>query len=261
MKKAAFTLAVLVSLLAAVSCSEKNNSDSKPADINTITTAAEKETVTEAGKKAAGEETAAMEAENKSETDIPAKADAAAGTDLSMIMDPTEGTDFEKGTIDGTVYTSEYGGFRLALPKDYVFFSDEELINSSFERNMPVGTVCDAAANSNKASLINVYFDNINLTLPEKKNSPEKEYIQEYFDKCVEYRKMSSENAHRKDNYTANDNGTVTLGGQDFWWFDMKANGALLDNYYCRKINDDYYVFIASEHNPVGMQKYVQAIE
>ena len=237
MKKTVLALSLMIALLTAVSCSENNSSYDKAAE--TVTTAAATEAATVS---AAGEKTTAEAAEAESAL--------------------TKGTAFKRGTADGPVYTSEYGGFRLAMSDDYYFVDDEE-IEEDEGAGLPEGALCDAKAKSFKACYIPVFFYNVNYSETDLTGASDKECIEAYLKERAAILQKQAEDGSGNQNcvFEAEYNGAVTLGGQEFYSYTMTSYRGLESSYYGKRIDDDFCVIIRAEYTAKDMEKYVKALE
>ena len=139
--------------------------------------------------------------------------------------DNVETIDFEKGVVDGSVYTSEIGGIRFTAPKGYEYFSDEMIAEvfgittETLELGEVTSTVYDMYCyNEISRSSINVNFENLVMT--HGADFTEEEYIED----CMTSYKITF-NSFQDVILQSIEDSTVTIDGTEYACIDM-----VLDN-------------------------------
>lgn len=137
-----------------------------------------------------------------------------------------KGTEFQRGTVDGDVYSSEYSNFQFTLPSGWSFMSDEDVLDTMnigldiTDTNLTAEllqqtVIYDAVANNTSTGeSIMVMYENISKTVPD----PDSFTVEDYYDQAFE-------NAEKFMNGVTLSGGdkieTVNIGGTDYLKYNM----------------------------------------
>lgn len=215
MKKLALLLAVLMSVSAFVSCGDTDDDDDKKSS----SSYSDDDNSTKKDKKDSDEDEDESDNEDEEKSDNDDKKSDSSDkdqdetdddeSDNSVDSDDDEKTDynddeeektdssssansgeFQRGIVDGNVYTSEYSAFQLTIPKGWSFMSDEDLLATMnigldiTDTNLTAellqqNVIYDAAAtNVSTGESIMVMYENISKTTPD----PDSFTVEDYYD-------------------------------------------------------------------------------
>lgn len=228
MKKAALFISLLAALISAVSCSKSGNITVPDDPQETDTVIAETET-DEIG------------SEEEKETEM---------------IDPTEGTAFKKGKIEGNVYTSEFAGIKFTLPDAMSFMSEEELANmisqslkmtNGEDRKRVMSKITEAEVFDIRTStLLDISYYNLNLLNPDKIGITEEEFFKEMIIPFANSVGVSVTEPLEKE-----------LGGRKFIMIKMgdEKKTAPAEYLYVSRIDKDFIIFITACPGIIGSQE------
>ena len=241
------TLAFILSLCSLTACGNSSESDKKSDKKESVTTTAvSEETTAEADTTAAEEDTTAAEAT----TENGSASTPAAG----------EGTNFKRGTVEGNVYTSEFGGFKLTAPDDWKFATDEQILqvmnigaNAVYSDKADAAleianqaTISDAICmNSSSTENITISYENLakNVALPDDASA------EDYF--AIADRQFALIPSMKYTKVSGPEN--TTLGGNEYLRavYDVDyGNITLKQAYYVRRVEDFINVISVTSYAP-----------
>lgn len=241
------TLAFILSLCSLTACGNSSESDKKSDKKESVTTTAvSEETTAEADTTAAEEDTTAAEAT----TENGSASTPAAG----------EGTNFKRGTVEGNVYTSEFGGFKLTAPDDWKFATDEQILqvmnigaNAVYSEKADAAleianqaTISDAICmNSSSTENITISYENLakNVALPDDASA------EDYF--AIADRQFALIPSMKYTKVSGPEN--TTLGGNEYLRavYDVDyGNITLKQAYYVRRVEDFINVISVTSYAP-----------
>ena len=244
------TLAFMLSLCSLTACGNSSESDKKSDKKESVTTTAvSEETTTEADTTAAEEDTTEAETTEAS-TDKNSASTPAAG----------EGTNFKRGTVEGNVYTSEFGGFKLTAPDDWKFATDEQILqvmnigaNAVYSDKADAAleianqaTISDAICmNSSSTENITISYENLakNVALPDDASA------EDYF--AIADRQFALIPSMKYTKVSGPEN--TTLGGNEYLRavYDVDyGNITLKQAYYVTRVDDFINVISVTSYAP-----------
>jgi hypothetical protein len=276
MKKIALLLAMLMSVSAFASCGDTEDDDDKKSSSSISSDDADekkdkKDSDEDEEKSNEGDEESDKDNEDEKksdEDDESSKKDEENQDDEKQDdgdnddnkSDAANGTEFQRGTVDGDVYSSEYSNFQFTLPSEWNFMSDEEVIetmniglditDANFTAELLQQTVIyDAVANNtDTGESIMVMYENISKTVPD----PDSFTVEDYYDKAFENaeRMMSGVTLSGGDEIEA-----VDIGGTEYLKYNMHISydeyGVEVDQTYLgRKI--DNFIFVITYSSGMG---------
>ncbi|MCR5601306.1 MAG: hypothetical protein K6G33_11280 [Ruminococcus sp.] len=220
MKKAALFISLLAAILSAVSCSR-----SKSGNI----------TVPDTTKASVIEEDTADVYETES------------GEEEKELLDPTEGTAFKKGKIEGNVYTSEYAGIKFTLRDGVSFMKQEDVekmvnqavkMTSGDDRVRALSKITEAEIYDIRTStMLDVSYYNLNMLAPENMDMTEEDFFRQQIMPFAE--NMGIEVTEPEEVY---------LGGRKFVMLKMgdEKKTAPAEYLYVSRIDNDFIIFITT---------------
>ena len=241
------TLAFILSLCSLTACGNSSESDKKSDKKESVTTTAvSEETTAEADTTAAEEDTTAAEATTEN---------GSASTPAA-----SEGTNFKRGTVEGNVYTSEFGGFKLTAPDDWKFATDEQILqvmniganavyNDKADAALEIAnqaTISDAICmNSSSTENITISYENLakNVALPDDASA------EDYF--AIADRQFALIPSMKYTKVSGPEN--TTLGGNEYLRavYDVDyGNITLKQAYYVRRVEDFINVISVTSYAP-----------
>ena len=229
MKKAALFISLLLAIISAVSCSKSGNiivpDDPQDTDTAIVTDVADTE-----------------------------------GEEEIEILDPTEGTAFKKGKIEGNVYTSEFSGIKFTLPDVINFMTQEELdkmaeqslkMTNPEDRMRLMSKITEAEVFDIRTStLLDISYYNLNILGPENMGKSEEEFFREFI--------MPMAN---NMGVTVTEPVEVELGGRTFTMLKMgeEKKTAPAEYLYVSRIDNDFIIFITACPGIIGGQEEFEA--
>lgn len=229
MKKAALFISLLAAIISAVSCSKSGNITVPDDPQDTDIVIAQTETD-----------------ENGSED----------GTETET-LDPTVGTAFKKGKIEGNVYTSEFAGIKFTLPdKGVSFMSEEDLANmvkqsinmtSGEDRRRMMSKITEAEIFDIRTStLLDISYYNLNMLAPENLEMKEEEFFREMIMPFADSIGVSVTEPVEKE-----------LGSRKFIMLKMgdEKKTAPAEYLYVSRIDKDFIIFITACPGIIGSQE------
>lgn len=161
-------------------------------------------------------------------------------------------TDFERGTVDGDVYTSDYSGVKFTLPSGWSFMSEEDVLatmnigfdvtdaNITAELLEQLVIYDSVANNASTGESIMFMYENITKTVPD----PDSFTVEDYYESALK----SASNMMDGVTITGSDETeTVDIDGTDYIKYVMNTSYddygfELTQTYFGRKI--DNFIFI-----------------
>ena len=229
MKKAALFISLLLAIISAVSCSKSGNITVPDDPDDTDTAIVTDVTDTE-------------------------------GEEEIEILDPTEGTAFKKGKIEGNVYTSEFSGIKFTLPDVINFMTQEELdkmaeqslkMTNPEDRMRLMSKITEAEVFDIRTStLLDISYYNLNILGPENMGKSEEEFFREFI--------MPMAN---NMGVTVTEPVEVELGGRTFTMLKMgeEKKTAPAEYLYVSRIDNDFIIFITACPGIIGGQEEFEA--
>ena len=229
MKKAALFISLLLAIISAVSCSKSGNITVPDDPDDTDTAIVTDVTDTE-------------------------------GEEEIEILDPTEGTAFKKGKIEGNVYTSEFSGIKFTLPDVINFMTQEELdkmaeqslkMTNPEDRMRLMAKITEAEVFDIRTStLLDISYYNLNILGPENMGKSEEEFFREFI--------MPMAN---NMGVTVTEPVEVELGGRTFTMLKMgeEKKTAPAEYLYVSRIDNDFIIFITACPGIIGGQEEFEA--
>ena len=229
MKKAALFISLLLAIISAVSCSKSGNiivpDDPQDTDTAIVTDVADTE-----------------------------------GEEEIEILDPTEGTAFKKGKIEGNVYTSEFSGIKFTLP-DVINFMTQEELDKMAEQSLKMANPEDRMRLMSKiteaevfdirtSTLLDISYYNLNILGPENMGKSEEEFFREFIMPMADNMGV-----------TVTEPVEVELGGRTFTMLKMekKKKTAPAEYLYVSRIDNDFIIFITACPGIIGGQEEFEA--
>ena len=229
MKKAALFISLLLAIISAVSCSKSGNiivpDDPQDTDTAIVTDVADTE-----------------------------------GEEEIEILDPTEGTAFKKGKIEGNVYTSEFSGIKFTLPDVINFMTQEELdkmaeqslkMTNPEDRMRLMSKITEAEVFDIRTStLLDISYYNLNILGPENMGKSEEEFFREFIMPMADNMGV-----------TVTEPVEVELGGRTFTMLKMgeEKKTAPAEYLYVSRIDNDFIIFITACPGIIGGQEEFEA--
>ena len=229
MKKAALFISLLLAIISAVSCSKSGNiivpDDPQDTDTAIVTDVADTE-----------------------------------GEEEIEILDPTEGTAFKKGKIEGNVYTSEFSGIKFTLP-DVINFMTQEELDKMAEQSLKMANPEDRMRLMSKiteaevfdirtSTLLDISYYNLNILGPENMGKSEEEFFREFIMPMADNMGV-----------TVTEPVEVVLGGRTFTMLKMgeEKKTAPAEYLYVSRIDNDFIIFITACPGIIGGQEEFEA--
>ena len=229
MKKAALFISLLLAIISAVSCSKSGNiivpDDPQDTDTAIVTDVADTE-----------------------------------GEEEIEILDPTEGTAFKKGKIEGNVYTSEFSGIKFTLP-DVINFMTQEELDKMAEQSLKMANPEDRMRLMSKiteaevfdirtSTLLDISYYNLNILGPENMGKSEEEFFREFIMPMADNMGV-----------TVTEPVEVELGGRTFTMLKMgeEKKTAPAEYLYVSRIDNDFIIFITACPGIIGGQEEFEA--
>ena len=216
MKKAALFISLVMAILSASSCSRSKSGNIIVPDTPEVVT----------------EETVPDETEDEEEIEI---------------LDPTEGTAFKKGKIEGNVYTSEFAGIKFTLPDELSFMAQEDLDNmfeqalkmtSGEDRRRIMTKITEAEViHPATRTMLDISYYNLSQLCPDKLDMTEKDF---FINEIIPFVGNMG--------VKVTDPMTVDLGGREFTMViigDIKKT-APREYLYVSRIDNDFIIFITA---------------
>lgn len=248
------TLALLLSVCTLAGCGNSSSSDKK----------SDKKSKTETTTVA--EDTTEQETTKKEATEI---------TTAENDSDPADGTNFERGVVDGNTYTSEFAGIKLTAPDGWKFADDEiilQMMNLGAEtvyssnadaakQIIEQSTISDALCmNSTSTQNITIAYENLNKNVVLSTDTTAEDYF------SILERQLA---AVPTITYTKESGPeTVTMAGKEFLRGKFKAemNSLSLEQaYYLRREGDFILAISCTGYNMdediTTFEKYFSAID
>ena len=237
---------MLLTSMFATACGDSDES-SKSAKAST-TSASEKEDASDIDDTSDEETTTKKQSTTKNGIKLPDASDEA--VEDETVDSAAEGTDFQSGTIENNVYTSDFAGISFKIPEGWGVASKEQLLalvnygldatgnqdlvdKDSLENN----AIYDAAVHGSNGETIMIVFENLKKTTYDPDSVTEKVYLEAMktqFDNMVSGVTYSNVSGPEK----------IMLGGKTFYKYSHDATYDVLGGYtvnqcyYCRKIGD-----------------------
>ena len=229
MKKAALFISLLLAIISAVSCSKSGNiivpDDPQDTDTAIVTDVTDTE-----------------------------------GEEEIEILDPTEGTAFKKGKIEGNVYTSEFSGIKFTLP-DVINFMTQEELDKMAEQSLKMANPEDRMRLMSKiteaevfdirtSTLLDISYYNLNILGPENMGKSEEEFFREFIMPMADNMGV-----------TVTEPVEVELGGRTFTMLKMgeEKKTAPAEYLYVSRIDNDFIIFITACPGIIGGQEEFEA--
>lgn len=163
-------------------------------------------------------------------------------------------TDFERGTVDGDVYSSDYSGVQFTLPSGWSFMSEEDVLatmNIGFDVTGSDLTaellnqlvIYDSVANNSlTGESIMFMYENISKTAPD----PDSFTVEDYYEAAI---KSASQMMSGVTLTGSDETEAVDIGGTEYLKYEMNISYddygfELTQTYFGRKI--DNFIFIIS---------------
>ncbi|MCM1006655.1 MAG: hypothetical protein NC485_01800 [Ruminococcus flavefaciens] len=260
MKKIALLLAMLMSVSAFVSCGDNDDDDDnkKSSSYSSEDDSKKKDKddsdEDEDETDPAEDETEPEEDETKPEEDEtdPEEDETEPATEKTPTA--AKDTDFERGTVDGDVYSSDYSGVQFTLPSGWAFMSEEDVLatmNIGFDVTgsdltaelLDQLVIYDSVANNSlTGESIMFMYENISKTAPD----PDSFTVEDYYEAAI---KSASQMMSGVTLTGSDETEAVDIGGTEYLKYEMNISYddygfELTQTYFGRKI--DNFIFIIS---------------
>ena len=257
MKKIALLLAMLMSVSAFVACGDNYDDDDKKSsssyESEEDSKKKDKDDSDEDEKKSDDEdETEPKEDETEPEEDETEPEEDETEPATEKTPTAAKNTDFERGTVDGDVYTSDYSGVKFTLPSGWEFMSEEDVLatmNIGFDVTGSALTaelldqvvIYDSVANNSlTGESIMFMYENISKTVPD----PDSFTVEDYYEAAL------NSASQMMDGVTltgSDETETVDIDGTEYIKYEMHTSYddygfELTQTYFGRKI--DNFIFI-----------------
>lgn len=260
MKKIALLLAMLMSVSTFVSCGDNDDDDDnkKSSSYSSEDDSKKKDKddsdEDEDETDPAEDETEPEEDETKPEEDEtdPEEDETEPATEKTPTA--AKDTDFERGTVDGDVYSSDYSGVQFTLPSGWAFMSEEDVLatmNIGFDVTgsdltaelLDQLVIYDSVANNSlTGESIMFMYENISKTAPD----PDSFTVEDYYEAAI---KSASQMMSGVTLTGSDETEAVDIGGTEYLKYEMNISYddygfELTQTYFGRKI--DNFIFIIS---------------
>lgn len=257
MKKIALLLAMLMSVSAFVACGDNDDDDDKKSsssyESEEDSKKKDKDDSDEDEKKSDDEdETEPKEDETEPEEDETEPEEDETEPATEKTPTAAKDTDFERGTVDGDVYMSDYSGVKFTLPSGWEFMSEEDVLatmNIGFDVTGSALTaelldqvvIYDSVANNSlTGESIMFMYENISKTVPD----PDSFTVEDYYEAAL------NSASQMMDGVTltgSDETETVDIDGTEYIKYEMHTSYddygfELTQTYFGRKI--DNFIFI-----------------
>ena len=256
MKKIALLLAMLMSVSAFTACGDNDDDDddkksSSSYESEEDSKKKDKDDSDEDEKKSDDEDETEPK-EDKTEPEEDETEPEEDETEPATEKTPTaaKDTDFERGTVDGDVYTSDYSGVKFTLPSGWEFMSEEDVLatmNIGFDVTGSALTaelldqvvIYDSVANNSlTGESIMFMYENISKTVPDSFT------VEDYYEAAL------NSASQMMDGVTltgSDETETVDIDGTEYIKYEMHTSYddygfELTQTYFGRKI--DNFIFI-----------------
>lgn len=257
MKKIALLLAMLMSVSAFTACGDNDDDDDKKSSSSYESEEDSKKkdkTDSDEDEKKSDDEDETEPKEDKTEPEEDETEPEEDETEPATEKTPTaaKDTDFERGTVDGDVYTSDYSGVKFTLPSGWEFMSEEDVLatmNIGFDVTGSALTaelldqvvIYDSVANNSlTGESIMFMYENISKTVPD----PDSFTVEDYYEAAL------NSASQMMDGVTltgSDETETVDIDGTEYIKYEMHTSYddygfELTQTYFGRKI--DNFIFI-----------------
>lgn len=258
MKKIALLLAMLMSVSAFTACGDNDDDDddkksSSSYESEEDSKKKDKDDSDEDEKKSDDEdETEPKEDETEPEENETEPEEDETEPATEKTPTAAKDTDFERGTVDGDVYTSDYSGVQFTLPSGWEFMSEEDVLatmNIGFDVTGSALTaelldqvvIYDSVANNSlTGESIMFMYENISKTVPD----PDSFTVEDYYEAAL------NSASQMMDGVTltgSDETETVDIDGTEYIKYEMHTSYddygfELTQTYFGRKI--DNFIFI-----------------
>lgn len=260
MKKIALLLAMLMSVSAFVSCGDNDDDDDNKKS-SSYSSEEDSKKKDEDDSDEDEDETDPEEDETDPEEDETEPEEDETEPDEDETEPATEktptaakDTDFERGTVDGDVYSSDYSGVQFTLPSGWSFMSEEDVLatmNIGFDVTGSDLTaellnqlvIYDSVANNSlTGESIMFMYENISKTAPD----PDSFTVEDYYEAAI---KSASQMMSGVTLTGSDETEAVDIGGTEYLKYEMNISYddygfELTQTYFGRKI--DNFIFIIS---------------
>lgn len=260
MKKIALLLAMLMSVSAFVSCGDNDDDDdnkkSSSYSSEDDSKKKDKDDSDEDEDETDPEEDETDPEEDETEPEEDETEPDEDETEPATEKTPTaaKDTDFERGTVDGDVYSSDYSGVQFTLPSGWSFMSEEDVLatmNIGFDVTGSDLTaellnqlvIYDSVANNSlTGESIMFMYENISKTAPD----PDSFTVEDYYEAAI---KSASQMMSGVTLTGSDETEAVDIGGTEYLKYEMNISYddygfELTQTYFGRKI--DNFIFIIS---------------
>lgn len=253
MKKIALLLAMLMSVSAFVSCGDNDDdNDNKKSSSYSSEDDSKKKDKDDSDEDE--DETDPEEDETEPEEDETEPEEDETEPATEKTPTAAKDTDFERGTVDGDVYSSDYSGVQFTLPSGWSFMSEEDVLatmNIGFDVTGSDLTaellnqlvIYDSVANNSlTGESIMFMYENISKTAPD----PDSFTVEDYYEAAI---KSASQMMSGVTLTGSDETEAVDIGGTEYLKYEMNISYddygfELTQTYFGRKI--DNFIFIIS---------------